>query len=354
MKRPYLEILLHIIFWSLCYYIFLISFSFYLVRETDVNGKTELIHQTIYLYESISATLLSFMFVVYLNAYLLFPKFLHEKKVWKYSLLVLALIAASFFLKFAFSFVFQTVLSESADRYPSVSISLLIFFQFFFWGLSCAYVLGKRYLKNEQLKQQLIQEKLAAELQFLKAQIHPHFLFNTLNNLYAIAAQSKHPELSRGIAELSNLMRYMLYEAKAKCVPLEKEIAHIKSIIEIQQMRYHEDDEIWMSFQINGEVGRKEIAPLLLVPFVENAFKHGIAPGLSSFIKIELNVTAKELKFVVSNSNLKKNNTDLDQHQGIGLENVKRRLALIYPERHLLHIEENEKLYRVSLNLEIN
>ena len=169
-----------------------------------------------------------------------------------------------------------------------------------------------------------------------------------------MAAQSSHPELSRGIAELSNLMRYMLYEAKANRVSLEKEIAHIKSIIEIQQMRYHEDDEIWISLHINGEINGKEIAPLLLMPFVENAFKHGIAPNFNSFIKIELNVTTNKLKFVVSNSILKKTLSDLSTYKGIGLENVKRRLMLIYPDKHLLQIEENEKLYRVSLELELN
>ena len=134
MKRPYPEILLHIIFWSLCYWIFLISFSFHFVQKMETDGGTELIQQTIYQFDSIFATLLSFMFVVYININLILPQFLREKKVWKYSLQVLALVGGALIFKFALLFVFQLIFPEPISQEFPVSYSLLIFLQFFFLG----------------------------------------------------------------------------------------------------------------------------------------------------------------------------------------------------------------------------
>ena len=220
-------------------------------------------------------------------------------------------------------------------------------------GLSVAYRLGKNYLKDEQLKQQLREETLAAELRFLKSQINPHFLFNTLNNLFALAERRDQPELSQGIAELANLMRYMLYDCQAERVPLEKEIRFLQSLIEIQQLRLDENDAVVIGLNIRGDYHGRTIAPLLLIPFVENAFKHGIAPPHSSVIRIDFEIMEEKLYFRVNNPVFAGLENELAQSPGIGLKNVRRRLALLYPERHELHIEEKEGSFMVTLELEL-
>ena len=217
-----------------------------------------------------------------------------------------------------------------------------------YYGVSLAYALGKNWWKNEQARQTLEKEKLNTELNYLKSQINPHFFFNTLNNLYALSEKNHNSELSAGIASLSSLMRYMLYDAKADEVPMEKEIAHVKNIIEVHQLRYSDDDDYTVSFNVTGDLIDKKIAPLIFAPFVENAFKHGIELNKPSFIKINIEAKENQLLFETSNSNFKKN-TDEHKHAGIGLENVKRRLQLIYPHQHHLTIENKSELFKVKL-----
>ena len=204
------------------------------------------------------------------------------------------------------------------------------------------------------MREQLLQEKLRTELNFLKSQINPHFLFNTLNNLYAIAERRENRELADGISELANLMRYMLYDCKAERVPLSKELTFLKSIIEIQRLRIAEEDEVVLAFDVEGNYNSKEIAPLILVPFVENAFKHGISPENQSFIKIALLVEENALSFEVRNSVFKDKKNELETHSGIGLENVKRRLELIYPEKYSLDILEENEVFKIKLKLELD
>lgn len=220
-----------------------------------------------------------------------------------------------------------------------------------YYGISVAYVLGKNWWANEQRRQQLEKEKLRTELDFLKSQINPHFLFNSLNNLYALAGRYHNDELAGGIAELSNLMRYMLYDAKADSINLEREVAHLRSVIEIQQLRFSEDDDFAVSLHVDGDIVGKKVAPLLLIPFVENAFKHGVDLRKHSFIRIELQVEGDRLHFQVTNTNFYQNIDSQHQHSGIGLENVRRRLELLYPEKHTLVIQEEKDLFKIDLTL---
>jgi sensor histidine kinase YesM len=237
---------------------------------------------------------------------------------------------------------------DSFYSYPSLGlhISLLLFYL----ACSFAYAFTMEWYKNNQLKNQLVQEQLSTELNYLKSQINPHFLFNTLNNLYSIAQEKKVPELEEGIGELSNLMRYMLYESNTPKVPLSKEISNLESFIEIQKLRIDED-EILVNFQVNGSVHDSEIAPMILIPFVENAFKHGISFGKSSIIHILLEVTDIAISFKVKNKIHRESNMK-DRNSGIGLENVKRRLQLIYPDHHILSIDENEEYYWIDLKID--
>ncbi len=351
MRRIHWEIGLHLLFWLLCYWIFLSAFALNSFFVEEINGVRETRKETTFLFFPVLFFLLSKAVIFYGNGLHYFPKFLKDKNQPAYLIKVFLLLVLVHLLESAFNYLtFQ--MGGTIDFRPYLMpLSLGTLFSVVFLGLSNAYVLGKNYWKNEQQRQQLKREKLNAELQFLKAQINPHFLFNTLNNLFALSERSNNPELSKGITALSNLMRYRLHDARANWVWLEQEIVHLKSVIEMQQLRLDEEDEVTISLNIEGDYSQKKIAPLLLIPFVENAFKHGIRLEEASFVKIHLVVDDREIRFCVSNSNFAKRHYDIKESSGIGLENVKRRLALTYPNQYDLQIEEGEDLFKVELRL---
>jgi hypothetical protein len=189
------------------------------------------------------------------------------------------------------------------------------------------------------------QERLNAEISYLKAQVNPHFLFNTLNGIYALALQ-KSGDTANALVKLSNMMRYVLTEASAEMVPLEKEMEYLKNYLELQQIRF--GGSLTLNFQVRGDTSRKSITPLLIIPLVENAFKYGVSPEEKSEIIIEADCEPSMVRFVISN---KKVNVRTVEKTGLGLENVRKRLVLIYPNRHELNIAETNLNYTVSLTL---
>lgn len=206
------------------------------------------------------------------------------------------------------------------------------------------------YLKNKAY-QQIEQEKLSAELQLLKSQVHPHFLFNTLNNLYALTLRQsdRSPAV---VLKLSELLSYMLYDCNAAEVLLEKEIAFMRNYIGLEQLRY--GDRLDMSVNITGDYQHKLMAPLLLVPFLENAFKHGTSEQLEqAWMHLDLSVQDTTLKFKLINSREAAEH-DESYVGGIGLENVKKRLFLLYPDRHDLRITAEDETFMVQLTLELS
>jgi LytS/YehU family sensor histidine kinase len=185
-----------------------------------------------------------------------------------------------------------------------------------------------------------------SELALLRSQVNPHFLFNTLNNIYSLVCK-KSPDAPEAIMKLSSIMRYMLYDTNTDVVLLEKEIEYLGSFIELQKLRIRHTD--FVELRIEGEVGNKTIAPMLLIPFVENAFKHGSKTGPSPGIMIHLVVSPHQLLFEVTN-HLKKNYIgSKDILGGIGLQNINRRLELLYPGKHSLESTQDNDLYRVKL-----
>jgi LytS/YehU family sensor histidine kinase len=182
----------------------------------------------------------------------------------------------------------------------------------------------------EATKKEVENEKLTAELNFLKAQINPHFLFNTLNNLYYLA-YTKSANTTEVIAKLSDVMRYMLYDATHALVPLTKEIDYMHNYIALERLRLN--DQIPVNFNIEGDVERSYIAPLVLLTFLENAFKHGVVTNdPNSWVNITIRVRENNCIYVVENSKLSKANAEQHEKSGIGLLNVKRRLELSYPD----------------------
>jgi two-component system, LytTR family, sensor kinase len=220
--------------------------------------------------------------------------------------------------------------------------------------LAVTYGFTRNWLKNERLKQKLKEEKLSAELKFLKAQINPHFLFNVLNMAYS-SATSKGDETTANIIErLSGLMRYMLYDSNSEKVEVEKEINYLQDYISLQKQRLSDDTPVDISFEAKGDLATNTIAPLILVPFVENGFKHGIKLEKESFIHIQLNIENQVLHFRAENSNFKIDNHARNEHSGIGLENVRKRLAILYPNQHHLSITDESERFIVDLKITLN
>jgi two-component system LytT family sensor kinase len=202
---------------------------------------------------------------------------------------------------------------------------------------------------TQKLKAELVSQTQTSELALLRSQVNPHFLFNTLNNIYSLVCK-KSPDAPEAIMKLSSIMRYMLYDANTDKVLLEKEIEYLESFIELQKLRIKHPD--FVELHIEGDVGNKTIAPMLLIPFVENAFKHGSKTGPSPGIRIHLNAAPHKLLFEITN-NLKKNFTGSKINQGgIGLQNIKRRLEILYPGKYTLETTQENDLYRVKLSIQ--
>lgn len=204
------------------------------------------------------------------------------------------------------------------------------------------------WVKKQQDWMQAEKEKVRAELQLLKAQVHPHFLFNTLNNIYSFSLEGS-PKTPGLILKLSSLLSYMLYDCKAEEVLLEKEIDVMKNYIDLEKERYGNSIEI--SWNIEGDVKDKYIAPLLLLPFLENAFKHGTSEQLEKpWLSLDIAVKKFTLKCKIVNS---KNESVLISEKGIGIQNVKKRLKFLYPDKHELKLSDEGEFYVVSLTVEL-
>ena len=201
--------------------------------------------------------------------------------------------------------------------------------------------------KNERRQQQLKDEAIKTELSFLKSQINPHFLYNTLNYIYSLAIPVS-DQLSSAVLRLSDLMRYNLTESTDGKVSLIKEVEYLQSYIELFRMRF--DPNFFIEFKTEGINDQHKLASLLLIPFVENAFKHGVVNKAESPVHIELTVKDKKLYFSVYNVI---NNHQKDKSSGIGLANIERRLTLIYPGRHHLNIVKTADTYHTKLTIDL-
>ncbi|GAB4052925.1 sensor histidine kinase [Spirosoma litoris] len=212
-------------------------------------------------------------------------------------------------------------------------------------------------LQKEKIVLQTQVSAKSAELSSLQAQINPHFLFNALNSLYATALKENSEKTADGIQKLGDMMRFMLQENNRDRIPLDKEIEYLRNYIEIQRMRIDETHPIEVRVNIQEPSHPIYLAPMMLTPFVENAFKHGISLRHPSWIYITLTLDDTRLYFKVHNSRHSNQNESADRHDpeenqgGVGLENVRKRLALIYPGRHQLDIQQSEQDYFVSLTL---
>jgi len=205
-------------------------------------------------------------------------------------------------------------------------------------------------VQNQLRLEDLQKNRLESELKILRSQINPHFLFNALNTIYGMVRRTD-LEAAKGVLMLSDILRYNLYECNEPAISLNKEIEMIRQYITFTQLRHQNKNNI--KFDITEDIGRQKIAPLLLIPFIENAFKHGLIWDSDiSWVNIKLFVSGNTLFFECINSNFKMHAKDIvPDAGGIGLLNVKRRLELIYPGTHELTINDNDNEYIVQLKL---
>lgn len=198
---------------------------------------------------------------------------------------------------------------------------------------------------------ELENRQLNSELRFLKAQVNPHFLFNTLNNLYYLAV-NKSEQTPEVVAKLSGMMRYMIHESNEPTVPLSKEVSYMENYLDLEKLRLN--DEVPIIFEVHGDLEGVRITPLILITFLENAFKHGIGnTSQDSWITVSLELTDGQLHYVVSNSIVQQPNKTVREASGIGLANVRRRLELSYPRDHTLAVTEDDERYRVDLKINL-
>lgn len=289
--------------------------------------------------------------VFYFNYLFILPTFLNRKKYLWCALAMLFLILLSASVKCGLAYYFYDIvikrnsgkhIMDFWDYYLSAA-----FVSCFFIFLSTVLKFMQDWFLNEKIKSHLENEKLIAELAFLKSQINPHFLFNSLNNIYSLAYQ-KAEKTPEAILKLSEIMRYMLYESNEDKVALSDEIRYLENFIELQKLRFK--GKTYIKFEINGDIQGQKITPLVLISFVENAFKHGVATDIENPISIILNVVSGKLFFQVIN---KKSNQNKDETGGIGLQNVQRRLDLLYKDQYRLHIEDSNDIYNCELYLNL-
>lgn len=289
-----------------------------------------------------------FLAVIVINYYLL-PRYLYRKRYLGFFVLGLLVIAISLAVKeivlepiFLSGHSRGRVSGEGGFRDISEIGPIILLF--------VGFKLAWDNLKKQNQLEELEKQKAESELQFLKSQLNPHFLFNNLNNLYSYAQENsaKTPEI---ILQLSNIMRYMLYESREKYVPLEKELTYLQDFIHLQELQMESRGKV--TYSATGDPAGKMIAPLLLIPFVENSFKHSLSSQTEAIsIDIQVDVREDQLFFQCINSYQPVDNgAGRYVGKGIGLANVRKRLALLYPGKHSLEINPGSNRYIVNLSL---
>ena len=296
-----------------------------------------------------------YMLIVYFNLYYLIPNYLSQKTFITYGvLLVLSVSIISILRILALYFLYTG--SPISREYLLFNIDGIFLVNMVVAGGSTVLKILSDWMRHQRDRKELQTQTMQSEIRFLKSQINPHFLFNTLNSLYALTLKKsdKAPDI---VIKLSEMMRYMLYECNERRVPLRKEVNYLENYIELEKLRQGQNVDI--RFAVEGEIRDQMIAPLLFIPFLENSFKHGLNAELNDgFVSITLSVHKDSIDMEIANS---KPSTKVMQlpgsgkpSGGIGLVNVRRRLDLLYPRQYNLKIDDAPDAYRVFLNLDLD
>lgn len=344
-NKLFTEVLLHIAFWLIHFVTRLYLTGYFLYFSSEILN-TQLI-------------LLPLRIIVaYFTIYIILYKYLFNKKVFQaifllISSMVIALLVRRvivYYILYGLNIYPQPpedpdffnllyILHYSISIYTVVTIAAII-------------TLAREWFNKEKIRMETVQQKLRAELKYLKAQIHPHFLFNTINNIYSLALD-KSEKTPGALLKLSELLNYIIYESNTDVISLEKEIDNLSVFIDLEKIRY--DDKLDLQFKYSVKTKNITIPPLLLLPFVENSFKHGASESISnSWIHISLNEENKKLTFKVENSVDRDTEVFEEEKEGIGLNNVRRRLELLFKDKYELKTLHSPESYLVVLKINLD
>jgi sensor histidine kinase YesM len=329
------RVLQHLVFWALS---FLVLTN--ILRVSAEIQRIDLIYALVFH--------IPIMLVVYFNQSVLFPHLLAKNK---YALYVLAVL-----LTMAFGAEFYLQLFERWIDYLFPGYYFIAYYTFWdillflavYLVLTTLIKLARGWFKLNLLEQ----EKTSNELKALRSQLNPHFLFNSLNNLYSLT-RKKSDLAPAMVLKLSDVLRYVIYDAETSLISLRKELDFLNKYIEIQKLRLESDFRVQVDVQ--GDPGQLQIAPLLFLPFVENAFKHGVqSPDKPNKISIHWEINQSQVIFSVQNQIVPEAISEQEKYKGIGIANVKKRLELLYPEKHELYIQQDEKYFIVKLKIDLS
>ena len=340
-NHPLVRVLQHLVFWVLSFFVFLNLF-----KTGHQPEKVDYIYTLLF-----HLTLLP---AVYLNLEWLLPKFAKRNTWWLYIVLLAVLVLFFSWVNYRF---FQSWSSSLLPNYFFISYFSLTeagLFFIIYTGLTSLIKFSRSWFTVNELHRRLLQsekETVQMELKALRAQINPHFFFNTLNSIYSMTLE-KDERLPNTVLQLSDLMRYFLYESRKEFVPLQKEITVLQDYISLQRLRSRETLQV--TTEIKGSTDGLHIAPLLLITFVENAFKHGAKGSTGeTFLHLQLMIEDSTLNFRLENNIGNAEEILMSEHKGVGLENVKRRLELLYPGNYRLQTGKEQNSFIVQLYLQM-
>lgn len=327
--------LMHVLFW----------FSFAILFFVSTTNILPLRQGIIMLGVSIIS---QFILTVINNTYLL-PKLFDTKKYVAYAVSIITGMAIVIYIRYTAN---ENIVME-LNRFPNLKLSRYFLFivvtTLVVFLITTGFYFFRQWFIERQKQDEIINQQLNTELKLLKAQINPHFLFNALNNVYSLT-QIEPEKAGEMVLKLSAVLRYMLYDSEKDKIYLEKEISNINSLIELHQIQY--DNKAQIDFIVLGNIQDKLIHPMLLFPFFENAFKHGnLFQCDKSFIKSTISIKENQLLFTIENSFIE--NASKDKIGGLGIDNVQKRLALFYPNKHQLNITEDAIFFMVELKIDI-
>jgi sensor histidine kinase YesM len=336
-------LLLHFSFWCVYLSFFVYQITSFRHRETDLGEA----------FVQAGVQVAFHMVVAYMNYFFFLPRFLERKKVGRY----LLEFSVPFVMIMFFRVHLQRYLMDGYTHQERYFYSTAFIVQTVAGSLFIVIFVGmlrfaKDWFEFEARKKEIENEKLIAELNFLKEQINPHFLFNTLNNLYYLAF-TQSPNTTEVIAKLSQMMRYMIYDSNYSQVPLSKEIEYMQNYISLERLRLN--NSIPIQLEIHGNPEEVRIAPLIFITFLENAFKHGVSNNNpKAWVRVSIRLEGGQCIYIVENSKIPSAHKEKEEKPGIGLQNVKRRLELSYPEKFQWQVDDQPDRYTVQLNLHLS
>ncbi|MCW3118183.1 MAG: hypothetical protein JWM28_2265 [Chitinophagaceae bacterium] len=333
--------LYHILFWALLFA------GWYYFRYQDFSTGTTA-------FRMVLTKVVDLALLVYITNYLLIPQLLYKKKYVLFGVFYVILVISFSVLKM---YVEGQIMNRPDMFNLGTNLKLRVYDNiiphFLLVSTGAAFKIMLDYARAQRRLGEMAKEKAETELNFLKSQINPHFLFNSLNSVYFLIDKAN-PEARKALHKFSEMLRYQLYECNGDKIPVEKEIAFLEDYVDLQKLRGNEN--CFVEFNYSPEVKGFMIEPLLLIPFVENSFKHlsHFNNGNPNVIKIDIARIENEFHFSVVNTTEANSTNDVNKRSGIGLPNVKRRLELLYPGKYLFSVQKNENNFEAHLKLVID